>query len=121
MAKLYNWYLSNYNEYILAHGIVTGHTKLADSTSIHTSDVREVYISDNAEQVIIMTQNTKYFCNIESMNKDAILNCIETNKNKIDWVKHLIKAVEIYDSINTANLRKYSVENNQILMVLGNL
>lgn len=49
-------------EYLLAHGRVTGHNRLMDSVHIHTSMVKEIIINKDTEEAEIHTMNTVYYC-----------------------------------------------------------
>lgn len=63
-AMLFYWYI-DYNESVkmlLAHGHVTGHSRLPDSYFIHTSEVKEVRLDKDAKEVLITTNNTTYHC-----------------------------------------------------------
>lgn len=65
-AQLHYWYVDrmrqNGKEYILAHGIVSGHKRLTDTMFIHTSEIQSITINKNIEELIIATRNTEYYC-----------------------------------------------------------
>ena len=57
-VMLHNWYIEDHlsqrnGRYALAHGIVTGHTRLPDSIFCHTSKIRETYVNEEDELVIL--------------------------------------------------------------------
>lgn len=69
VPRLYNWYIDRYkmsdgSEVLRAHGIVTGHDRLRDTTFINTSEVKEVTIENDI--AIVQTRNTRYECSLES-------------------------------------------------------
>lgn len=41
---LHYWYISSEMDMPIAHGVVTGHSKLQDSTNIHTSPILSIEI-----------------------------------------------------------------------------
>lgn len=68
-AQLHYWYVDkmrqNSKEYVLAHGIVSGHKRLTDTMFIHTSEIQSITINKNIEELIIATRNTVYYCPLE--------------------------------------------------------
>lgn len=68
-AQLHYWYVDkmrqNGKEYVLAHGIVSGHKRLTDTMFIHTSEIQSITINKNIEELIIATRNTEYYCPLE--------------------------------------------------------
>ena len=46
MPNLYHWYLEAACGYIMAHGYVTGHSKLSNGLLIHTSAIEKAEIAD---------------------------------------------------------------------------
>ena len=50
-AQLHYWYVDkmrqNSKEYVLAHGIVSGHKRLTDTMFIHTSEIQSITINKN--------------------------------------------------------------------------
>ena len=69
-VMLHNWYIEDHlsqrnGRYALAHGIVTGHTRLPDSIFCHTSKIRETYVNGEGE-LVIRTMNTEYHCPLNS-------------------------------------------------------
>lgn len=67
MKRLKYWYLKQYESEeescVLAHGIVFGHDRLADGSSMHTSYVNEVRLE--GDTAIIITKNSEYVCRLE--------------------------------------------------------
>lgn len=53
MPTLWNWYLEEDEGGILAHGIVSGHTKLPDGLHIHTSRLEKVWVE--GERLVLNT------------------------------------------------------------------
>lgn len=64
--QLHYWYISPHEihgtTYVIGHGIVTGHKKLEDSISIHTSAVEAVFIDIVNEEAVLTTRNSIYHC-----------------------------------------------------------
>lgn len=70
--RLYHWYISrrlcmNGETAAVAHGNVTRHRKLPDTMSIRTSKIMEIRMDQEAEQVVIRTQNTEYYCRLSDI------------------------------------------------------
>ncbi len=70
LLMLHHWYLSigecDGEKITIAHGIVSGHPNLTDSTSIHTSLVRDIDVDLEAGVVRIITKNSVYNCPLDS-------------------------------------------------------
>lgn len=64
-AELHYWYLDSKDGIVKAHGNVTGHRKLDDSTFINTSQVVETKFDSDAKEMIIRTLNTEFHCPME--------------------------------------------------------
>lgn len=67
MKRLKYWYLKQYESEeescVLAHGIVFGHDRLTDGSSMHTSYVKEVRLE--GDTAIIITKNSEYVCRLK--------------------------------------------------------
>lgn len=67
---LFNWYVeeieNNGIKIKIARGNVTGHYRLWDSDYIHTSAVESIEFLHETNEVVIETQNTRYFCPLNS-------------------------------------------------------
>lgn len=63
---LHYWYIKEVQDgedtYLSGRGIVTGHDRLADATPIHTSEVINIEIDKEAEELILHTRNSVYYC-----------------------------------------------------------
>lgn len=59
---LHYWYIEQRPNGMLAHGIVNGHPKLADSIRIHTSKIKGIEIDEENGEAVISTENTDYHC-----------------------------------------------------------
>lgn len=65
--QLHYWYINKHvcdgQEYIFANGIVSGHTRLADSTFIHTSAVEDIIVDPTIEEdkVLLVLSNYDEF------------------------------------------------------------
>lgn len=66
MKRLKYWYLKQYESEeescVLAHGIVFGHDRLADGSSMHTSYVKEVRLE--GKTAVVITRNSEYRCRL---------------------------------------------------------
>ena len=64
--QIHYWYIGEYetggDKCLIAHGIVTGHSKLTDAMRIHTSPVRRTCVDEAAGDLIVTTQNNVYHC-----------------------------------------------------------
>lgn len=112
-VRLYYWFLSeaeyNGEKYIQAHGNVTGHSRIADSVFINTSEVMAYYIDTNSEDLIIETKNTTYkcpllYCNFKEQSKDS------------DIIPNFDKIKAEYEY----KLEKHSIEPGNVLLVISN-
>lgn len=112
-VMLHNWYIEDHlsqksGRYALAHGIVTGHSRLPDSILCHTSKIRETYINGE-DELVVLTMNTEYHCPLNScdwemqdQNPDMILNY---NKIKGEYKDKAFRPV---------------IEPGKVLLVLSN-
>ena len=68
-VMLHYWHLTKRNDrdeqFIQAQGIVSGHYRIADASSLYSSEVREVTIDWEAEEALVQTRNTRYHCPLE--------------------------------------------------------
>ncbi len=111
MKRLKYWYLKQYESEeescVLAHGIVFGHDRLADGSSMHTSYVKEVRLE--GDTAIIITKNSEYVCRLE----DADFTCFD------DETKRLIPD---FDRVRERYERKLEIpgDGEGVLLVLDN-
>ena len=112
-VMLHNWYIEDHlsqrnGRYALAHGIVTGHSRLPDSIFCHTSKIRETYVNGEGE-LIVLTKNTEYHCPL----------------NACDWEKQdqypdmLPDYIKIKEEYKDTTLRP-TIEPGKVLLVLSN-
>ena len=112
---LHDWYLDEHQDResgessIIAHGIVTGHTKLADSIDIHTSKVEKVSMNSETGEAEIRTRNSVYYC--------PLAYC---NFRKQDKFPHLIYDYEQMKCDYQDKRLRPSIEPGKILLVLSN-
>lgn len=65
---LHYWYMDKRmdeaegKEYVMAHGVVSGHKKLRDTDYIDTSIVKAIVINEATGEVEIHTRNSLYYC-----------------------------------------------------------
>ena len=64
--QLHYWYIDENDDdggkILYGHGIVTGHQKLSDSIKIRTSQVKKITVDEEADELILNTQNSVYHC-----------------------------------------------------------
>ena len=61
-VSLHYWYIDQRNEKLIAHGLVTGHPRVEDTTKIHTSPIQNISVDYDAEEVLVKTKNRVYHC-----------------------------------------------------------
>lgn len=62
-TRLFYWHVTKDENGVLnAHGNVTGHKRLADTTCIHTTEITYIAIDAEKEEAILQTKNTVYHC-----------------------------------------------------------
>ena len=61
-VSLHYWYIDLHNEKLIAHGLVTGHPRVEDTTKIHTSPIQNISVDYDAEEVLVRTKNRVYHC-----------------------------------------------------------
>ena len=61
-VTLHYWYIDRHNEKLIAHGLVTGHPRVEDTTKIHTSPIQNISVDYDAEEALIETKNRIYHC-----------------------------------------------------------
>ena len=109
-AMLFYWNVNFIEDGImLAHGNVTGHPKLADSYYIHTSEVEEICLDKDKEEVLIKTNHTVYHCPFHYCNfakQDEMPDLIP----EYAWLKEHYQGAA-YDP---------EIEEEQVLLVLSN-
>lgn len=112
-VMLHNWYIEDHlsqrnGRYALAHGIVTGHTRLPDSIFCHTSKIREKYVNGEGE-LVIRTMNTEYHCPLNSCDwekQDQYPDMIpDYNKIKVEYKDKTLRP---------------EIESGKVLLVLSN-
>ena len=112
-VMLHNWYIEDHlsqrnGRYALAHGIVTGHTRLPDSIFCHTSKIRETYVNGEGE-LVIRTMNTEYHCPLNSCDwekQDQYPDMIpDYNKIKVEYKDETLRP---------------EIESGKVLLVLSN-
>lgn len=96
-------------EYLLAHGRVTGHRKLTDSMYIHTSVVKEVIINKDTEEAEIHTMNSVYYCPLQYCDFE-----------KQDEWPEIIPNYEEIKQKYIDSIENPSIEAGKILLVLSN-
>ena len=112
-VMLHNWYIEDHlsqknGRYALAHGIVTGHSRLPDSIFCHTSKIRETYVNGEGE-LVVLTMNTEYHCPLNSCDWRKQDQCT-------DMIPDYIKIKEEYED---KTLRP-TIEPGKVLLVLSN-
>lgn len=110
-ARLHHWYLektyrADGTERCRAHGIVTGHYRLEDTTFINTSSVESVEVNRETEEVTIVTRNTIYLCRLSE--------CAFLEGDTAIYIPFLYEYEGKYNKE-----KEYEVEENTVLLVLS--
>lgn len=109
--RLYHWYLDKRmrddgTECAQAHGNVTGHKSLPDTTFANTSRVVHIEVKEEIGEVIIQTRNTEYHCRLSD--------CDFSKTGTYELIPELSKYAEIF-----GKEKEYQQEDNTILLVLS--
>ena len=112
-VMLHNWYIEDHlsqrnGRYALAHGIVTGHSRLPDSIFIYTSKIRETYVNGEGELVVV-TMNTEYHCPLNSCDWE-----------RQDQYPDMILEYEKIKAEYKEKALRPSIEPGKVLLVLSN-
>lgn len=112
---LHYWYVDENTDdatgekYMCAHGIVTGHNRIADTHRIHTSEVFAIEIDRFTVEALIHTRNSLYHCPLAYCDYD-----------KQDEFPLFIPDYEIVKA-KYKDKREYpSIEAGKVLVVLSN-
>lgn len=112
-TKLHYWYVDmlewNDKEYVVAHGNVSGHKRLLDTTFIRTSEIQSGVIDKENGELVIITSNTKYYCPLEYCQwekQDKFADLVP----EYEWIKRNYKG----------ELKVPEIEENKVLLVLSN-
>lgn len=111
---LHYWYLNEIhnnkcNDSTIAYGIVTGHIKIQDAVFIHTSEVLDIAVDNNACEVVLKTHNTEYHCPFTYCNWD-----------EQDKMPALIPNYECIKEKNRYGLDEQIIDDGKILLVISN-
>lgn len=96
-------------EYLLAHGNVTGHKRLVDSTFIHTSVIQEMKINGVSGELEIQTMNTKYYCPL-----------VYCNFKRQDEYAGLIPDYGSIKKKYSNTIKTPTIEAGKVLLILSN-
>ena len=96
-------------EYLQAHGIVTGHNRLPDATYINTSAVKEIIINHDTKEAQIHTMNTVYFCPLSYCNF----------KRQDQW-KEIISDYEALKEKYQDTRKDPTIEPGNVLLTISN-
>lgn len=112
---LHYWYVDENTDeetgekFMRAHGIVTGHDRLADANRIHTSEVVSVEVERSTGEALIHTRNSLYHCPLAYCDYD-----------KQDEYPLLIPDYEIVKAEYKDKREFPAIEAGKILLVLSN-
>lgn len=96
-------------QYLQAHGIVTGHNRLMDATSIHTSAVKKIIINHDTKEAEIHTMNTVYYCPLPYCDFER----------QDEW-KEVISDYEALKEKYKNTIKEPSIEAGNLLLVISN-
>ncbi len=112
-VMLHYWYVDEVEHHgekcLIAYGIVSGHRKLADATSIHTSPIKELYIDEEHAEAVIKTKNTVYFCPLAYC-------CFSKQDTMPEFIPDYETIKEKYDG----KIEYPTIEEDKVLLVLSN-
>ncbi len=110
--KLHYWYIDERDyggkSYTIGHGVVTGHYRLTDSTDMHTSEVRAIYVDEEEKELILTTRNSVYHC--------PLAYC---RFNKQDAFPDIIPGYEELKKKYQDSIEWPSIEAGNVLLVLA--
>lgn len=110
---LHHWYVDQIShgddKYTCAHGIVSGHKRLADATFIYTSAVEKIEIDTEHAEAVIKTINSVYYCPLEY--------CCWI---KQDETPELIPDYEQIKLQYSDKIQYPKIEEDKVLLVLSN-
>ncbi len=111
---LHYWYVDKVTsndgmEFVCAHGTVSGHRRVQDSTFIHTSEVRNIIIDYENEEALIRTYNSEYHC--------PLAYC---KFQKQELTSELIPDYEAIKEKYSDAFERPTIEDNKVLLVLSN-
>ena len=112
---LHYWYVDENTDdatgekYMCAHGIVTGHNRIADTHRIHTSEVLATENDRFTGEALIHTRNSLYYCPLAYCDFD-----------KQDGFPLLISDYEIVKAEYKDKRECPSIEAGKVLVVLSN-
>lgn len=113
--QLHYWYIDETKDpdeketFKQAHGMVSGHMRLADAISIHTSEVKEIVVNEQEDSVYIHTMNSVYCCPAEYC-----------NFYKQDERPDMIPNYEAFKAKYKDKIVYPSIEPGNVLLVLSN-
>ncbi len=111
--QLHYWYVKDHEidgeTLRIAHGIVTGHKRLSDSTDIHTSPVQAVHVDEEAGELVVTTKNSVYHCPLEYC-----------RYRKQDEYPDIIPEYERLKEKYKGKIAYPSIEPGKVLLVLAN-
>lgn len=112
-TQLHYWYINKVvygdDEYVCAHGNVTGHNRLQDSIFINTSEVLWSAVDWEHEELLVQTRNTRYHCPLAYCDFDR-------QDENAKLVLEYEKICEIY----RGKTPKYEIEEGNVLLVVSN-
>ncbi len=111
--RLHYWYIDEYEDdgemIRVGHGIVTGHKRLSDAMSLHTSKVRAIHIDEEEGELILTTRNSVYHCPLEYC-----------KYRKQDKYPDIIPDYEDMKARYQDKIEYPSIEPGKVLLVLAN-
>ncbi|MBE5858514.1 MAG: hypothetical protein E7301_00085 [Butyrivibrio sp.] len=112
--QLHYWYIGEHkyedgNEYRIAHGIVTGHKKLADAIDMHSSEVKAIHVDEDEGEMVVTTRNSVYHCPLSYC-----------RFKKQDEYPDIIPDYEKLKEKYQGTIEYPSIEPGKVLLVLAN-
>ena len=110
--QLHYWYIDEMEysgrKYLIGHGVVTGHKRLQDSTTMSTSAVQSVRVDEEVGEAVITTKNSVYHCPLEY--------CLFAEQ---DAFPDIISEYEELKKKYQGTIERPSIEPGKVLLVLS--
>lgn len=110
---LHYWYVQEVKDgnssYLVGNGTVSGHEKIMDAVSIHTSKIKQIELDEKAEELLLYTQNSTYHC--------PLAYC---DFKKQDKYAELVPEYELLKEKYEGKSLDPGIEPGKVLLVLSN-
>lgn len=112
-TRLHYWYVGeqeiNGKDYIIGHGIITGHNKMQDSVDVNTAAVHAIHIDEANGELVLTTKDGTFYCPLEYC-----------QFNKQDKYPDIIPDYEYIKEKYKDKIEYPEIEPGKVLLVLAN-